>query len=196
MTPVILCKEIEIAASPTAVWRYIGSAAGLSTWWQVEVTLEPHVGGAFFEQGVDAGHLYQRQGTVTVFEPPHRLCLALVETRGTEPPLPTALEIRLSGTTELTTVTVIHRARVDHAIATEQRAVETAVTGSPWHGPTMALPGAGVPTSAPQAIPVTASLSNQPTTLSYQAWQTELRTLWAQRATAFSSVVFESKNLP
>ncbi|MEZ4870212.1 MAG: SRPBCC domain-containing protein [Caldilineaceae bacterium] len=146
MNVVTIRKEIEIAAPASQIWRYIGNAAGLHQWWDVEVSLEEKMGGYCEERGHQDGWPYHLIGEVTVYEPPQRLALAL--RRQGDPsacPARTELEITLTEAEGATKVTIVHRA---YSVVNEL-SLDAVMTPahSGWQGPWMALPGLHFPNS-------------------------------------------------
>lgn len=139
MQPVTIRKEIEIAAPASQVWSYVGTAAGLRQWWQVELILEEESGGYCEERGVRAGQPYRLTGRVTAYEPPHRLALTLEQRVENEQwPARTQVEITLEEVAAGTRV-IIHHHAFAAALAPLDRVIVD--TSKSWPGPTMALPG-------------------------------------------------------
>lgn len=66
--------EQQVAASPSRVWEAL-IRPGL--WWSDGVTLEPRIGGQFFEPWSDGGIDHRTSGTITRMEPPHLLAMSL-----------------------------------------------------------------------------------------------------------------------
>jgi uncharacterized protein YndB with AHSA1/START domain len=64
--------EQEVAAPPARVWEALIRPA---LWWNDGVTLEPAIGGQFFEPWTEGGVAHRTFGIITAFEPPHRLAM-------------------------------------------------------------------------------------------------------------------------
>lgn len=139
MQPVTIRKEIEIAAPASQVWPYVGTAAGLRQWWQVELILEEETGGYCEERGVREGQPYRLTGRVTAYEPPYRLALTLEQRVGSDQwPARTEVEITLAEAAAGTRVIIHHHAFAAVLAPTERM---TVATSHSWPGPAMALPG-------------------------------------------------------
>jgi uncharacterized protein YndB with AHSA1/START domain len=71
--------EIHVEAPVDRVWRFLGSAEGLASWFAdaEHVTLEPWVGGAYEERGRQGGYQYRLVGQVTHYQPPNKLAFTL-----------------------------------------------------------------------------------------------------------------------
>jgi len=139
MQPVTIRKEIEIAAPASQVWPYVGTAAGLRQWWQVELTLEERRGGYCEERGVRDGQPYRLTGKVTAYEPPHRLALTLEErVESDQWPARTQVEITLAEEATCTRVIIYHHA---FTAALTPPARMTVASDHRGPGTVMALPG-------------------------------------------------------
>lgn len=77
MMPMLMQKQIEIAAGATTVWRFIGTEEGLRQWWGLALTLEAQPGGRCEESIQWQGRRCLLRGKVTAYEPPHKLALFL-----------------------------------------------------------------------------------------------------------------------
>lgn len=76
-------NEVEVTATPEAVWRAIATGPGIATWF-VPAEVEEHEGGAI---RTDHGPFGVSEGVVTVWDPPHRF---VYEERGWNPDAPEA----------------------------------------------------------------------------------------------------------
>jgi uncharacterized protein YndB with AHSA1/START domain len=124
MMPGTICKEITIHAPAAHVWQFVGTEAGLRQWWQMDVRLEPKVGGRCTERGLFNGIPYQLDGMVTVYEPPRQLVLVLAgEQPGVAWPTTMQVAITLEETVSATIVRVVHQLSM------------TLPTGTPMHQP-------------------------------------------------------------
>jgi uncharacterized protein YndB with AHSA1/START domain len=65
--------EQQVAASPSRVWEAL-IRPGL--WWGEEVTIDPRIGGQFFEPWSDGAHEHRTFGTITEIDPPHLLAMS------------------------------------------------------------------------------------------------------------------------
>lgn len=183
MNPVTICKEIEIAAPASQIWRYIGTAAGLCQWWGVELTLEARPGGYCEERGVRDGQPYRLTGEVTVYEPPHRLALTMRprEAQG-DWPAHTHLEITLAESANQTKVLIVHHAFVAE-LAPSMIDMVT-VMGNPGCGPLMVLPGA-------RSLPTPVLTPGLPLANLHalHSWQQVQRASWQQRMVSLQTLL-------
>ena len=118
-------RSVTVNASPERAFEVF--TAGFSTWWPieshhigekmaVEVVIEPHAGGRWFERDADGGECVW--GFVTEWEPPHRVLLAWHLTPEYEfdpdPAQATEVEIRFTPTDGGTLVELEHRGFEKH----------------------------------------------------------------------------------
>jgi uncharacterized protein YndB with AHSA1/START domain len=121
-------RELYIDASPETVWRFVGTAEGLSRWWGAEISLEPRAGGRCEEHLWEDGKRRTLRGVVTAYDPPQHLALtwqpvtddAADDTEHTDQPAAlwpalTTISITLAQEKTGTRVTVVHRAFGDIA---------------------------------------------------------------------------------
>lgn len=141
IAPAPVRKSLTVKASPDRAFQVF--AGGMGDWWlkshsltragQVAVTIEPRVGGRWYETGADGQTC--DWGRVLVWEPPSRLVLiwALNADWTTDPLIETEVEVTFTPEGTGTRVTLEHRKLENYGL----RANETAaVLGSPngWGG--------------------------------------------------------------
>lgn len=111
MIPMLIQKQIEIAARATTVWRFIGTEEGLRQWWGLAITLEAQPGGRCEESIQWQGRHYTLRGKVTAYDPPHKLALFLQnEDAVAGEPVWTTIAITLAERNERTLVTLVQEA--------------------------------------------------------------------------------------
>ena len=192
MKPITIHKTIEIAGSPQQVWHYIGTAMGLSRWWDVAVTMEEKVGGQFAEEREENGRLYRRVGEVVTYEPPRKLAIRSYSTEAERDwPAQSEIEIGLEGDNSQTTVTIIHRAFGEEieAVGTEQY-LSCNPNAATLSGPTMALPAAAgsVMVSSVMVMGQTC-VSTPPTLHDLYQWRHQQELVWQRRFATLPTLV-------
>ena len=186
MGPIVIRKQIEIAASPTEVWRYVGTATGLREWWDVEVEMQELEGGDFLERGEEDGRPYSRVGEVLTYDPPHRLMISIHDAgRHAVWPERTTIEIRLEADGPSTIVTVIHRAPTVESTAVANISVTTDMVlpttryYKDGRGPTMELPNAVGPAIPTMNLARQRAMETTPLTLEMlYRWQSQQEEQW------------------
>lgn len=98
-------RSIQIPAPPSAVWRFIGSEAGLRGWIDPSLDINLEVGGTYHLMGADGET--RISGTVLEIVPEGALVLSWLE-EGADWTHPARLSILLSATSEGTEVTITH----------------------------------------------------------------------------------------
>ncbi|MCB0189464.1 MAG: SRPBCC domain-containing protein [Caldilineaceae bacterium] len=184
MEPITIRKQIEIAAPPIQVWRYVGTAAGLCQWWGVEVIMEEQTGGHFEERGEHEGRPYRQRGEVITYDPPRQLVIRLHEAADRRWPFYAEISISLTGNESVTIVEVEHQAMTETVAVAQQT-----VSDNP-SGPVMALPGYAGAVSV-QSGPMSTQPHSHPsltlqTLYSWRHWQEQI---WQQRFGLLSDVV-------
>lgn len=111
MMPMLIQKQIDIAARATTVWRFIGTEEGLRHWWGLAITLEAQPGGRCEERIQWQGRQCTLRGKVTAYEPPHKLALFLQnEDAMAGEPVWTTIAITLTERNGRTLVTLMQEA--------------------------------------------------------------------------------------
>lgn len=111
MMPILIQKQIEIAARATTVWRFIGTEEGLRQWWGLALALEAQPGGRCEERIQWQGRHCTLRGKVTAYDPPHKLALFLQnEDAMAGEPVWTAITITLTERNGRTLVTFVQEA--------------------------------------------------------------------------------------
>ena len=118
IAPAAIRKTIDVKAPVDRAFAVF--AAHMGEWWhkehsiardttQVDVVIEPHAGGRWYEKGADGSE--HPWGRVIAYEPPHRLVLAWQLTREFvyDPDFETTVEVRFEEITEGTRVHFEHR---------------------------------------------------------------------------------------
>ena len=95
--------EQEAAASPARVWEALIRPA---LWWNDGVTLDPVLGGRFFEPWTDGGVAHRTFGIITEVDPPHLLAMSWKDQDWS---FETAVAITISGGDNKTLVSLRHR---------------------------------------------------------------------------------------
>lgn len=131
MMPMLIQKQIEIAARATTVWRFIGTEEGLRQWWGLAVTLEAKQGGRCEERIQWQGRPCHLCGQVTVYDPPHQLTLFLRnEDEANGGPTWTTIAITLAEKNGRTQVTLVQQ--VFSQVAVEPIGVEPVLAPQSW----------------------------------------------------------------
>lgn len=92
----------EVAAPPARVWEALIRPA----LWNDKVTLEPTIGGGFFEPWTSGGVEHRTIGTITAVERPHLLAMSWKDVDWT---FETAVTITIAGEQDKTLVSLRHR---------------------------------------------------------------------------------------
>ena len=119
MMPMLIQKQIEIAAKATTVWRFIGTEEGLRQWWGLALVLEAQLGGRCEEVIQWQGCCYTLRGKVTAYDPPHQLGLFLQN------------EDEAAGGVAWTTIAITLSERNGHTLVTLVQQVFSQVVGAP-----------------------------------------------------------------
>lgn len=98
-------RSIDIAAPPSAVWRYVASEEGLRRWMDPSLEIDLQVGGSYLLGGMDGGTTIS--GTVLAIVPEGALVSSWLE-EGGDWVHPARLVITLTPMADGTTVTVTH----------------------------------------------------------------------------------------
>jgi uncharacterized protein YndB with AHSA1/START domain len=79
-----IVREIEIAAAPEAVWRFVATPDGLRAWWSESesVQLEARPGGRFELRIRFGDRRYRITGRVAAYDPPRTFALTWREEDG------------------------------------------------------------------------------------------------------------------
>lgn len=134
MMPMLIQKQIEIAARATTIWRFIGTEEGLRQWWGLTITLEAQPGGRCEESIQWQGRRCTLRGKVTAYDPPHKLALFLQnEDAMADEPVWTTIAITLTEHNDRTLVTLVQEAfshvTVD-AVSGPMAATRTPIVGA------------------------------------------------------------------
>lgn len=183
MKPITIRKQIEIAAPPTRVWRYVGTAAGLGKWWGVEIMMEEQKGGQFEERGEREGKPYQQHGEVIIYDPPRQLAIRLHEAEERRWPFYTEISISLTGNETATIV------EVEHQAITETAAVAQHAVSHKPSGPVMTLPSYSGPMRVQPRPMLIQPYSHTSLTLQeLYGWRHRQEQLWQQRNAMLSAI--------
>lgn len=195
MSPAIIQKEIEIAAPPAKVWKFVGTANGLSQWWGVDISMEERAQGDFVEVGQLDGYPYRKAGLVTIYDPPRQLSIRLhnVDVRN---PWPSRTEVDITLSEELkadgllhTRVSVIHRALVDEMDALRAKSLlPVQPTTDDVHSPTMMLPQNRGFTGRRSTSAVQAVQTEALTVQDLYQWRYRQEQTWQQRFATLTAI--------
>lgn len=134
MMPMLIQKQIEIAARATTVWRFFGTEEGLRQWWGLAIMLEAKPGGRCEERIQWQGRHCTLRGKVTAYEPPHKLALFLQnEDAMAGEPAWTTIAITLTERNGCTLVTLVQEAFsqvIADAVSGPMDATHTPIVGA------------------------------------------------------------------
>ena len=195
MEPITIRKQIEIAAPPSQVWRYVGTAAGLCQWWGVEVIMEEQKGGQFEERGDHDGKPYRQQGEVIIYDPPRQLAIRLHAAEAHRWPFYTEISISLTGNETITIVEVEHQAMTETA-AIVQHAVAQDTVSDNRSGPVMTLPSYSGSTILVQPNPMSTQphMHTSPALQALYGWRHRQEQVWQQRIGLLSDVALSMQS--
>jgi uncharacterized protein YndB with AHSA1/START domain len=112
MEPLVIRREIEIAAPAATVWRFVATEEGMRRWWPTtrHLVLEPRAGGRFELRVQFPERSYFMTGSVLSYDPPRRLAVTWREQDGDRGrwPAETVVTITLVEQGAHTRVTVEH----------------------------------------------------------------------------------------
>lgn len=189
--PMMIQKQIAIAARATTVWRFIGTEEGLRQWWGLAIALEAKPGGRCEEHTHWQGRPCYLRGQVTIYEPPYQLALFLQNEDGAAYGLAwTTITLTLTEHAGHTQVTLVQQAFSQGLAAPAIGQMGT--TQSPMVG----LPAAGNLQQPQNFLPLGAARDASPTLVDGGAnpaletqWLAQQETCWHDRLQALTRQV-------